>query len=34
MHAEFWWGTLRNMDHLEDLGFDGKIIQVKHKNTP
>jgi hypothetical protein len=22
----FWWGTLRERDHLEDLGVDGRII--------
>jgi len=22
----FWWGSLREGDHLEDLGADGKII--------
>jgi hypothetical protein len=26
MHAEYWWGTLRNRDHLEDLGLDERII--------
>jgi hypothetical protein len=23
---EFWWGNLRERDHLEDLGVDGRII--------
>jgi len=22
----FWWGNLREGDHLEDLGADGRII--------
>jgi hypothetical protein len=22
----FWWGNLRNRDHLEDPGIDGRII--------
>jgi len=23
---EFWWGNLRERDHLEDLSTDGRII--------
>jgi hypothetical protein len=26
MHTGFWWGNLREGDHLEDPGTDGKII--------
>jgi hypothetical protein len=26
VHTEFWWGDLREVDHLEDLGVDGKKI--------
>jgi hypothetical protein len=22
----FWWGNLKDIDHLEDLGVDGRII--------
>jgi len=22
----FWWGDLRERDHLEDIGADGRII--------
>jgi hypothetical protein len=25
-HAGVWWGTLREKDHLEDPGLDGRII--------
>jgi hypothetical protein len=24
--TEFWWGNLRETDHLEDLGLDGNIM--------
>jgi hypothetical protein len=24
--AEFWWGNLRERDHLEDSGVDGRIM--------
>jgi hypothetical protein len=26
VHAEFWWGTPRERDHLEDPDVDGRII--------
>jgi hypothetical protein len=26
VHTVFWWGNLRERDHLEDLGLDGRII--------
>jgi hypothetical protein len=26
VHAGFWWGNLREGDHLEEPGVDGRII--------
>ena len=26
MHTGFWWGNLRERDHLEDTGVDGRVI--------
>jgi hypothetical protein len=26
VHREFWWGDLREGDHLEEPGIDGMII--------
>jgi hypothetical protein len=26
-HSGFWWGRLREADHLENLGVDGRIFK-------
>jgi len=26
VYARFWWGNMRERDHLEDRGVDGRII--------
>jgi hypothetical protein len=28
VHTEFWWGDLREGDHLEDPDVDGRIIKM------
>jgi hypothetical protein len=31
MCTEVWWGNLKDREHFEDLGVDGKIIQCVRK---
>jgi hypothetical protein len=26
MNTGFWWGNLKERDHLDDVGIDGEII--------
>jgi hypothetical protein len=26
VYTEFWWGNLRERDHLEEPGVDGRIV--------
>jgi len=26
VHTGFWWGNMRERDHLEDPGVDGRIM--------
>jgi hypothetical protein len=34
VHTGFWWGDLREGDHLEDLGVDGRTILKSILNVP
>ena len=27
MHTGFWWGNLRERDHLEDPGIGGRVLK-------
>jgi hypothetical protein len=27
----FWWGNLKERDHLEGVGIDGSVILISHK---
>jgi hypothetical protein len=29
VYARVWWGNLRERDHLEDPGLDGRIILLR-----
>jgi hypothetical protein len=29
VHTRFWWGNLKEEDHLEDVDVDGRIILKK-----
>jgi len=29
MHTVFWWKNLKNIDHLEDLGIDGRTMSPR-----
>jgi hypothetical protein len=26
MHSEFWWGNVEEIDSVENLGADGRVI--------
>jgi hypothetical protein len=28
VHTEYWWGNLRDREHLEDLSVDGDNIEM------
>jgi hypothetical protein len=29
MCTVFWWGNLRERDHFEDAGIDGRLILIR-----
>jgi len=33
VHTGFWWGELRERDHLQDLDIDGRIILQERQCT-
>jgi hypothetical protein len=33
VHTGFWWGDLRERDHLEDLGVDRRMVLKLILNT-
>jgi hypothetical protein len=32
VHKMFWWGSLREREHLENLGIDGRITLKRSLN--
>ena len=31
MYTGFWWGQLKEIDQLEDLGVDGRILENTYR---